>query len=104
MAVGDFTITSGSVRSAGNVFRASGTVEAGTTAATAAIFPNGYIVSFSIDHNVDGIATAVPMVHTNSSDLFAFRPRLRPANRGVSLSWLTPFLTRSPMLRVRLLA
>jgi hypothetical protein len=71
MAVGDFTITSGSVRSAGNVFRASGTVEAGTTAATAAIFPNGYIVSFSIDHNVDGIATAVPMVHTNSSDFVA---------------------------------
>jgi hypothetical protein len=68
MADGDFTITTGSVRSAGNVFRASGTVEAGTDAATAAIFPNGYIVSFSIDHNVDALATEVPRVHTNSSD------------------------------------
>ena len=68
MADGDFTITSGSVRSAGNVFRASGTIEAGSAAATAAIFPNGYIVSFSIDHNVDALATEVPRVHTNSSN------------------------------------
>lgn len=71
MAVGDFTITTGSVRSAGNTFRASGTVEAGTTAATAAIFPNGYVVSFSIDSNVDGLATAIPRVHTNASDFAA---------------------------------
>jgi len=68
MADGDFTITTGSVRSAGNVFRASGTVEAGSDAATAAIFPNGYIVSFSIDSNVDGLATAIPRVHINSSN------------------------------------
>jgi len=70
MAVGDFTINTGT-RSVGNVFRASGTIEAGTTAATAAIFPNGYVVSFSVDANVDGVATAVPRVHTNSSDFAA---------------------------------
>jgi hypothetical protein len=68
MADGDFTITAGSIRSAGNVFRASGTVEAGTAAATAAIFPNGHIVSFSVDHNVDALATEVPRVHINSSN------------------------------------
>jgi|TARA_R110000824_G_scaffold45562_1_gene131754 hypothetical protein len=71
MASGAFTITTGSVRSAGNMFRASGTVEVDTTAGTAAIFPNGYIVSFSIDHNVDTLVTAVPRVHTNSSDFDA---------------------------------
>ena len=68
MADGDFTITSGSVRSAGNVFRASGTNEAGGDAATAAIFPNGYILSFSIDHNRTALATEVPRVHINSSN------------------------------------
>lgn len=71
MADGDFTITSGSVRSAGNVFRASGTIEAGSDAATAAIFPNGYILSFSIDHNRTALATEVPMVHINASDFSA---------------------------------
>jgi hypothetical protein len=68
MAVGTFTITSGSRVSLGSATQISGTVEAGSTAATAAILPNSYIHSFSLDSNVDGLATALPRVHINSSD------------------------------------
>ena len=68
MAVGDFTIDSTTLRSAGNHWRVSGTVEVSTTGAQADIFPNGYIVSLSIDGNQDGLATAVPLVLINSSD------------------------------------
>lgn len=71
MAVGDFTINSNSFTTSGRYKQVSGTIEAGTTAATAAIFPNGYVVSFSIDNNVDGVATAVPRVHINASDFAA---------------------------------
>ena len=68
MAVGDFTINSKTLRSVGNAFRVSGTIEGGTTAAQADIFPNGYILSFSIDGNQDGVATALPQINPNTSD------------------------------------
>ena len=71
MAVGDFTINSDSFTTSGRYKQVSGTIEAGAAAATAAIFPNGYVVSFSIDNNVDGLATAVPRVHINASDFLA---------------------------------
>ena len=67
MAVGDFTITGGSRVSLGNATMISGTVEAGTTGAQADIFPNGYIHSFSVNGNRDGLATAVPTVLINAS-------------------------------------
>ena len=71
MAVGDFTVTASSIGRMGNVYKASGTIEAGTSAATAEIFPKSTIVSFSVDANVDGLSTAVPRVHINASDFAA---------------------------------
>jgi hypothetical protein len=68
MAVGDFTIDSTTLRSSGNAFTVSGTVEIDTNATQSDIFPNGYIVSFSIDRNEDDDDGAVPRVHTNASD------------------------------------
>lgn len=68
MAVGDFTIDGTTLTTAGAHKQVSGTIEAGTSAATAAIFPNSTIVAFSLDSNVDGVATAVPRVHINASD------------------------------------
>ena len=68
MAEGDFTITSSTRNVVGNVQHISGTIEAGTSAATAKIFPKSHIITFNILHNVDGVATAVPRVHINASD------------------------------------
>ena len=68
MAAGDFTIDSKTFRSTGNMFQVSGTVEVSATAATAAIFPNGYIVSFSVDNNLDDVDVDVPRVAVNASD------------------------------------
>ena len=68
MAAGDFTITDTSIRQAGNHWRISGTLEVGTTAAQADIFPSGHIIAFNIDHNRDDVDMAVPRVHINASD------------------------------------
>ena len=68
MAVGDFTITSNTLISVGNARQVSGTIEAGNAAAQADIFPKGNIVSFSIDSNLDGLATAIPTININTSD------------------------------------
>ena len=68
MAVGDFTIDSTTLRSSGNAFTVSGTVEIDDNAAQSNIFPNGYIVSFSIDRNADDNDGAIPQVHINASD------------------------------------
>ena len=68
MAVGDFTIDSTTLRSSGNAFTVSGTVEIDDNAAQSNIFPNGYIVSFSIDRNEDDNDGAIPQVHINASD------------------------------------
>jgi hypothetical protein len=64
-----FTIDSNTLRSAGNAFRVSGTFESHGTLAQEDIFPNGYILSFSIDRNQDDFDTAIGMVHVNASDL-----------------------------------
>ena len=66
MAVGDFTIDSTTLRSSGNAFTVSGTLEVTNSATQSDIFPNGYIVSFSIDRNEDD-AVAPPRVKINSS-------------------------------------
>jgi len=68
MASGAFTIDANSRRAVGNAVQISGTIEVDTTAGTAALFPNGYIVSFTIDNNVDDVDVAVPRCHINSSD------------------------------------
>tara|TARA_Y100000310_G_C20589722_1_gene767323 strand:- start:31 stop:324 length:294 start_codon:yes stop_codon:yes gene_type:complete len=66
MAVGAFTITTGSRVSLGNATQISGTIEIGSDGAASDIFPSGYILSFSLDSNVDGFGTAVPKVIINS--------------------------------------
>lgn len=71
MAVGDFTIDSTTLRSAGNHWRVSGTMDAGTDPTEFDIFPNGYIVSFSIDHAREDADAGSVRIHTNASDFSA---------------------------------
>ena len=68
MAVGEFTIDSTTLRSSGNAFTVSGTVEVDDNATQSDIFPNGYIISLGIDRNLDDDDAAVPRVHINASD------------------------------------
>ena len=63
-----FTIDSTTMRSVGNAFRVSGTFESTTGVGQEDIFPNGYILSLSIDRNEDDHDTAIGMVRVNTSD------------------------------------
>ena len=68
MAVGDFTITSGSRVSLGSATMISGTIECDTNATTSAILPNSYIHSFSLNGNRDDDDAVVSQVAVNASD------------------------------------
>jgi hypothetical protein len=64
-----FTIDSNTLRSTGNAFRVSGTYESATASTTQEdIFPNGYILSFSVDGNDDDHDTAIGQVRVNTSN------------------------------------
>ena len=67
-----FTIDSTTMRSVGNAFRVSGTYESVNSGSTQEdIFPNGYILSFSVDRNEDDDDVAVPFIRINQSDTSA---------------------------------
>lgn len=66
-----FTIDSTTLRSAGNCWRVSGTIDATATPTEFDIFPNGYIVSFSIDHAREDADARGVRIHINASDYSA---------------------------------
>jgi hypothetical protein len=68
MAVGDFTITSSTLRRTGNASKINGTLEVNSTGTTSAIFPNSRIISFSFDRNLDDRDIALPRAHINAID------------------------------------
>lgn len=71
MAVGDYTVDSTSLRSAGNMSVISGTIECDTNATTSAILSGHTIVAFTLDRNLDDDDAVVSRIHINSSDFAA---------------------------------
>tara|TARA_R110002020_G_scaffold3108_14_gene14262 strand:+ start:3778 stop:4071 length:294 start_codon:yes stop_codon:yes gene_type:complete len=71
MAVGDFTVEAATRVSLGSASMISGTIECDTNATTSAIFPAGYIISFTMNANEDDDDAVVPRVHINASDFAA---------------------------------
>lgn len=66
MALGDISFDTTAVHSAGNLLRATGTIEASSTATEFALVPQGYIIDAQI-HNIDDV-DATSRVVINSDD------------------------------------
>ena len=63
-----FSIDTTTLVSLGNAYQISGTYTSVTSLAEEAIFPKGYILSFSVDRNESDDDMLVSWVHINSSD------------------------------------
>jgi len=63
-----FAIDTKTMRSTGNCFQVSGTYTSATSDTQEDLFPNGYILSFSVDRNESDDDMVIPLVKINASD------------------------------------